>query len=194
MKKTNLLLLLTFLLVGNANLRADTTDPFPEVNPRLYADNMSITAKVQLNGVELGEGTVVAVYHNDEIRGKATPISQDPYTNIFYIDVWGDTSVPLVFKVFTNGQTYTVDLGVVFTVNAQVGSLLDLLYIKASSAVGDITCNGLTNTEDVNALAEIVLGKDKTAPYSYNHQTADVNGDGKISMADLSELVQTLLQ
>ena len=34
--------LLALLLVGSAGLRAQSSDPFPEVNPNKYVDNMTI--------------------------------------------------------------------------------------------------------------------------------------------------------
>ena len=189
-----LLLLLAFLLVGNVNLRADGNDPFPEVNTYQYADNMSIIAKVRLDGVELGAGTIVAVYHGDEIRGKATPLSQGSYTNIFFISVWGDTKgQALTFKVYSNGDIYTVNQGLTYSVNGWVGEMDSPYYINVSSStVGDITCNGNVNNDDVTALVEIVLGRDNTLPYQYNHDVADVNGDGKISLADVTALTNLI--
>ena len=195
MKNYNkLLLLLAFLLVGNVNLRADGNDPFPEVNTYQYADNMCIIAKARLDGVELGAGTIVAVYHGDEIRGKATPLDQGPYTNIFFLTIWGETKgQALTFKVYSDGNIYTVNQGLTFTINDWVGDMDDPYYIDVtSSTVGDVTGNGNVNDDDVSALVDIVLGRDNALPHQYDHDAADVNNDGKVSLADITALTNLL--
>jgi hypothetical protein len=46
---------------------------------------------------------------------------------------------------------------------------------------------------DVTALVNIILGKDNSNPYQYNHDAADVNTDGTISIADVTALVNLIL-
>ena len=58
---------------------------------------------------------------------------------------------------------------------------------------GDVTRNGEITTADVAALVEILLGKDATEPFAYDHDAADVNADGTISIADATALVNMLL-
>ena len=65
--------MLALLLVGSAGLRAQSSDPFPEVNPHKYDNSMIIRGQVRQNGVALGNDAVVAVYCGDEIRGKGRP-------------------------------------------------------------------------------------------------------------------------
>jgi hypothetical protein len=39
----------------------------------------------------------------------------------------------------------------------------------------------------------IILGKDAQVPYVYDHDAADVNGDGTITIADVTALVNVIL-
>ena len=104
--------LLVLLFVGSTSLWAQAVDPFPEVDTHKYADNMTIFGQVRRNGAAVGGSTVVAVYHDDELRGKGTVFSQGRHTDIFLIQVWGDTKGDaLVFKVSTGSQLFTVDQG-----------------------------------------------------------------------------------
>ena len=58
---------------------------------------------------------------------------------------------------------------------------------------GDVNRDGSITTADLSALVEILLGKDATEPYAYDHDAADVNADGTISIADATALVNMLL-
>lgn len=115
--------LLALLLTWSASLPAQGNDPFPSVNVNKYADNMTILGQVRINGRVLGEGTVIAVYQGDEIRGKGTPFSQDKHENIFYFNVYGDQEgEPLHFRVFTDGSIIEVDQGLTYKADLEVGS------------------------------------------------------------------------
>ena len=61
------------------------------------------------------------------------------------------------------------------------------------SIPGDINYDGLISIADVTALVNIILGKDNSKPYQYNHDAADVNTDGTISIADVTALVNMIL-
>ena len=61
------------------------------------------------------------------------------------------------------------------------------------SVVGDVNRDGQVSIADVTALVNIILGKDSTVPYQYDHDAADVNTDGGISIADVTALVNSIL-
>ena len=61
------------------------------------------------------------------------------------------------------------------------------------SVVGDVNRDGQVSIADVTALVNIILGKDDTEPYQYDHDAADVNTDGGISIADVTALVNSIL-
>ena len=65
--------LLALLLMGSASLMAQGNDPFGEFNPGDYYGNMTVTAKVVMDGKTLTENVVLAVYSGNDLRGKATP-------------------------------------------------------------------------------------------------------------------------
>lgn len=58
---------------------------------------------------------------------------------------------------------------------------------------GDVNRDGSITIADVTALVNIILGKDGTAPYQYDHLAADVNNDGTTTIADVTALVNIIL-
>ena len=71
------------------------------------------------------------------------------------------------------------------------------IYRKVEQAtptvVGDINRDGHVSIADVTALVNIILGKDSTEPYQYDHDAANVNTDDSISIADVTALVNSIL-
>jgi hypothetical protein len=116
---------------------------------------MTIFGQVRRNGAAVGGSTVVAVYHGDELRGKGTVFSQGRHTDIFLIQVWGDTKGDaLVFKVSTGSQLFTVDQGLTYQANAEVGTPADYYYIDLpSSAPGEAVEQTLTLKKGWNWVA-----------------------------------------
>ena len=103
---------------------AQETDPFGEVNTTKYQNTMTITGQVVLGGDTLGSETVVAVYQDDELRGKGSPLSQGKYSNILMMNVFGETKgQPLHFKVWTGGRVIEVDQGLTFINDKRNGTL-----------------------------------------------------------------------
>ena len=58
---------------------------------------------------------------------------------------------------------------------------------------GDVNSDNKVTIADVTALVNIILGKDDTEPYQYNHDASDVNKDGKVTIADVTALVNIIL-
>ena len=65
--------------------------------------------------------------------------------------------------------------------------------IASTTLTGDVNKDGKVTIADVTALVNIILGKDSTEPYEYDHEAADVNGDSKITVSDVTALVNLLL-
>lgn len=152
MKNKSTFLTLALLLTVGAGflptpLMAQTDDPFGEVDKYKYPDNMTIYAQVKMNGEILGDGTVVAVYHGDELRGKDTPFDLGDYTGILIIDVWGSSSTKgdaLHFKVYVPsdksgesvaGRVIEVDQGVKYKNNDEIGEVGNFYIIDLPSPV-----------------------------------------------------------
>ena len=65
--------------------------------------------------------------------------------------------------------------------------------LKKASVVGDVTRDGKVDISDVTATIDIVLGKDSTEPYVYDHVAADMNQDGTIDISDVTSLIDFVL-
>lgn len=126
-----------FLIVVSQPLLAQTdTDPFPDVNYHKYQSNMSFTGQVRIDGEVQPDGTIVAVYCGDEIRGKDVVFSQGSRSNFFMVNAMGEKSgEPLHFKVYVNGRIIEVDQGVTFSGDAELGSIKNYYYIDLPAPV-----------------------------------------------------------
>ena len=156
--------LLALLLVGSAGLRAQSSDPFPEVNPNKYDNSMTIIGQVRQNGVALGNDAVVAVYCGDEIRGKGRPFSDKNHTNIIQFLVHGDGNTngdPLIFKVYTGGKIIEVDQGLTYQNNATIGYYDNYYYIDLGLR-GDANGDGSVTVTDIGVIVDIILGHNST--------------------------------
>lgn len=186
------LLLLLMLLCSTSLLAQTATDPFPEVDTHRYADNMTIFGQVRQNGQALGPDAVIAVYHGDELRGKGRPFSQGSHTNIFYLQVWGDTTgQALVFKVSTSGEIVEVDQGLTYQVNGEVGSPSAYYYVDLPSTflLGDANGDGTVSIADVTAIINRI---NNATTGTFIQAAADVNGDGIISIADVTGVINII--
>ncbi len=68
-----------------------------------------------------------------------------------------------------------------------------ILYYYGPTTIGDVNRDGQISIADVTALVNIILGKDNTEPYLYDHKAADVNRDQNVSIADVTALVNIIL-
>jgi Ca2+-binding EF-hand superfamily protein len=53
---------------------------------------------------------------------------------------------------------------------------------------GDANDDGYIDEKDVNAIVEYIMGNISENPYDFNEYSADLNGDGKVDVADIVEL------
>ncbi len=184
--------LLALLLVGSAGLRAQSSDPFPEVNPYKYADNMAIIGQVRQNGVALGNDAVVAVYCGDEIRGKGRPSIYGTHTNFFQFLVHGDGNTngkPLIFKVYTGGKIIEVDQGLTYQNNGEIGSYTNYYYIDLGLR-GDANGDGSVSVTDIAVVVNSILQLHNPVFSPYG---ADANGDGSVTVTDIGVIVDIIL-
>ena len=186
--------MLALLLVGSAGLRAQSSDPFPEVNPHKYDNSMIIRGQVRQNGVALGSDAVVAVYCGDEIRGKGRPFSDENHihTNFIQFLVHGDGDTngdPLVFKVYTGGKIIEVDQGLTYQNNAVIGSYDKYYYIDLGLR-GDANGDGNVSVTDIAVVVNQILQLNNP---SYSPYGADANGDGSVTVTDIGVIVDIIL-
>ena len=130
-KKTQALLALLF--VGSASMMAEGYDPFPEVPASRWQGNMSLYAKVILDGVELDDNTIVAVYDGTQIRGKEW-IDKN---KVLSMTISGDPGEypPIHFKVYTGGRIIEVDQGLTYQYYATIGKNDDPYIINLHTPV-----------------------------------------------------------
>jgi hypothetical protein len=63
-----------------------------------------------------------------------------------------------------------------------------LLYL-GPHIPGDVNADGQLTTDDIWAMTAILLGQDNSEPHLYNHTAADLDGNGSVTLADLTSLV-----
>ena len=164
--------LLALLLVGSASLQAQS-DPFPDNNTVEYKYQGSMTgvSQVVMNGAIVTDA-VVAVYCEDDFRGK-NRIGEDPDNpNLVFLYIHGDYTANkqyLHFKVFTQGKVFTCnpDPAIIFTFNGNVGWPSDPYII-------DITPVSLAN--DADNTETLTTWKDKTCDIALTGRTLFKDG------------------
>ena len=58
---------------------------------------------------------------------------------------------------------------------------------------GDVNCNKRLSIADLAAFIEVARGNDNTSPHQYDHDRADMNQSGGVTLTDLDLLVNLLL-
>jgi hypothetical protein len=165
--------LLALLLVGSASLQAQS-DPFPDNNTveYKYQGSMTCTSQIVMNGAILTDA-VVAVYCEDDLRGK-NRIGEDPDNpNLVFLYIHGDYTANkqyLHFKVFTQGKVFTCnpDPAIIFTFNGNVG-------LPSEPYIIDITPVSLAN--DADNTATLTTYKDETCDIALTRRTLYKDGD-----------------
>ena len=110
-----------------ANITAANNLMVPNMSK--YANNMNITAVVNIDGEELmTEDFEVAVFAGEELRGSARPIYIESLNRyMLFITVYGEESEELTFKYYdlNSGEELNLfaDSKVVFEVNSVIGSV-----------------------------------------------------------------------
>ncbi|MBQ9524464.1 MAG: hypothetical protein IJR69_05035 [Bacteroidaceae bacterium] len=131
---------LLLLLMGSTSLMAQVTDPFPDVSPNTFYGSMIISVKTVLNKEVLTQDVIVAVYADDQIRGKGRP-EDSTNPGVTYLTVYGNkTGEHLTFKVFVNGEIIEADRGITYTFNGVLGSpqspyVLDLTPLPSFTGI-----------------------------------------------------------
>ena len=130
-----ILSLLLFLVLGTACLRAETSDPFPAVNPHDFYGSMMLSVKVMSGGQLLDKDVIVAVYSGEEIRGKGSPQDADN-PGVAYLTVYGNSNKEaLTFKVFANGVLVEPATVLTYTYNNIAGTPKEPYVLDISDCV-----------------------------------------------------------
>lgn len=158
-----------------------------------FQHDMTAYVALEVNGkrVDSLNDYAIGAFIGDECVGVAI----DNYLRIYSHDT--DES-PVVFRVcnLTTEEELpvtAVSQQVNFVSGSRIGKPNSPLVISCGSKIGDVNRDGQITIADVTALVNIILGKDGTVPYLYDHQAADVNGDDSITIADVTALVNIIL-
>ena len=120
------------------NQKVDPDGIFDFLHFRSYSNTMNVIATVKVDGEEVTDA-IVTTYASDGIRSKDVIDTDD---GVYYLTIFGDGSVPLVFKVYTGGNIIEVDQGLTFVNDGMVG--LDEPYVidLPAPVTGTLTTEG----------------------------------------------------
>ncbi len=190
----------------NNNNRAATTDVTLNDDGTLTASESVQVITLEKDSTNflfnVGDGYLYAA-HSDKNQLKTETTADDNAKAA--IAIAGD-SATIVFQGTNTRNTLRYNPNVGATTGGPLFSCyaedsktghLPQIYRKVEQAtpsvVGDVNRDGQVSIADVTALVNIILGKDSTVPYQYDHDAADVNTDGNISIADVTALVNIIL-
>ena len=147
-----------------------------------YAENMTITAVIELDGMELrGEDYELAAFVGNDCRGSVKLMYVEPFDRyVAFLTVYGEPSEKMHF-VLTNGRTAckssdcinyandatigTLDEPAVLHFGSTLGvndleQVLVNVYPNPSDGIFNIEGNGIRKVEVVDVLGQIVLSKE----------------------------------
>jgi len=139
----------------------------------------------------------------DDLTDQSNPSDLSRYEvvdKIIYLNPKAEDTPKLKALSFRLEQDYTYDAVNHDGNTQQLGdhrpAVAEFMCVKTGDItliIGDINKDGQITIADVTALVNIILGKDNTQPYQYDHLAADVNMDGSITIADVTSLVNIIL-
>ena len=117
-------------------------------NASAFANNMTIVAALNVEGVEMGEGVEVAAFVNGEVRGSARPFyveSIDSY--VMFLSVYGNDQEEVTFKyidLYTE-EEYTLSNKVAYADNAIIGSIAEPMTLcYGTMGIGENAANTIS--------------------------------------------------
>ena len=104
------------------------------VDYRAFEHNMTITADVEIDGIQISEDDQLGVFVNGECRGTAVP-TYFPLTDSYTINLmtYGETGDELSFRVYqseTNTEIEVLD-NLTFEINGIIGNDIDPILLRA---------------------------------------------------------------
>ena len=152
------------------------------VNPSSFQYNGSVTAKIEIDGIEVGaDDDLLAAFVNDEIRGvieaTALPVFLGGgyafYLMIFSNEVSGES---LSFKYYdsSNNQVYCLDETLVFTSDMTIGTAQEPQWLTGSSGGGGEDIYGCMDSASCNYNADATID-DESCTYPDDNYDCDGN-------------------
>ena len=109
---------------ARANVTADNNHWVP--NSADYANNMTVTAVLNIDGNMMKEGFEVAAFANGEVRGSARPVFVEAIGQyVMFMTIYGEGSEELTFKCYDiySDEEYTLGDRMVYADDAMIGSV-----------------------------------------------------------------------
>ena len=107
-----------------ANVTADNNHWVP--NSADYANNMTVTAVLNIDGNMMKEGFEVAAFANGEVRGSARPVFVEAIGQyVMFMTIYGEGGEELTFKCYDiySDEEYTLGDRMVYADDAMIGSI-----------------------------------------------------------------------
>lgn len=143
-----------------------------------FADNMTITAIVELDDIELtSENYELAAFVGDECRGSVKLMYVEPFNRyVAFLTVFGDESEEMRFVLADDNNVLNSTEKIMFVNDGVVGNLMDpaiihfgtlsvenensqaiSVYPNPTSGLINIYCNDVKRIEVINAVGQIVM-------------------------------------
>lgn len=179
-------------------------------NDELYVDDMELIYNADITSVKLGGENIEAATYAGEnpLPGYASlKIAQVEVKDaVAASDFTVETNArqPFVYKevvdaddIILNYPTLPKNADQIATIVCYAADLSKanawMVFINKERIAGDVNSDGKTDIADVTSMIDIILGKDSTKPYSYDHKAADMDGNGTIDIADVTSLIDVIL-
>lgn len=179
-------------------------------NDELYVDDMELIYNADITSVKLGGENIEAAAYagGNPIPGYASlKIAQVEVKDaVAASDFTVETNArqPFVYKdvvdaddIILNDPTLPKNADQIATIVCYAADLSKanawMVFINKERMAGDVNSDGKTDIADVTSMIDIILGKDSTKPYSYDHKAADMDGNGTIDIADVTSLIDVIL-
>ncbi|MBQ6652881.1 MAG: PCMD domain-containing protein [Prevotella sp.] len=179
-------------------------------NDELYVDDMELIYNADITSVKLsGENIEAAAYAGENpLPGYASlKIAQVEVKDaVAASDFTVETNArqPFVYKevvdaddIILNDPTLPKNADQIATIVCYAADLSKanawMVFINKERMAGDVNSDGKTDISDVTAMIDIILGKDNTKPYTYDHKAADMDENGTIDISDVTSLIDVIL-
>lgn len=146
-------------------------------NDAEFADNMTVTAVVDIEGEELrSESYELSAFVNDECRGSVKLMYVEPLDRyVAFLTVFGEDAESIRFVLTDGNETRISDNTMAYSPDAIVGTLSKpatiqfgsastsddvLIYPNPSSDVFNVSCEGIRRVEVMNAFGQVVSSKE----------------------------------
>ena len=179
-------------------------------NDELYVDDMELIYNADITSVKLGGENIEAAAYagGNPIPGYASlkialvEVKDAVAASDFTVET--NARQPFVYKevvdaddIILNDPTLPKNADQIATIVCYAADLSKanawMVFINKERIAGDVNSDGKTDIADVTSMIDIILGKDSTKPYSYDHKAADMDGNGTIDIADVTSLIDVIL-